>query len=271
MLSQQQRKECIMDKTLFAEVEIKETILSTGVRIGLPVRYYDWSWMNAIFPAPAAKVQLLLPSKKLKPLLLMPGTAMVALTAMEYRQLADVGPYNEFSIGVLVQCEPTINVPGLPLLFNPLLSPRWYENFGVYIHHLPVTTKEAYDFGVEIWGYPKFVAEISFEDIDQIHRCRLRAEGKDIVTLEVKKLATKARRISLYSYTVKNGQLLKTPIQTQGEYGIAKFPGGASYILGDHPIAEELKTLGMGKNAVGRFYAPQVQSLLHAASTRLAL
>ncbi len=260
-----------MDKTFFAEVEIKETILSTGVRIGLPVRYYDWSWMNAIFPAPAAKVQRLLPSNKLKPLLLMPGTAMVALTAMEYRQIADVGPYNEFSISVLVQCEPTINVPGLPLLLNPLLSPHWYKKFGVYIHHLPVTTREARDFGVEIWGYPKFVAEISFEDAAEIRRCRLRAEGKDIVTLEVKKLDTRTRPICLYSYTVKDGQLLKTLIQTQGQYGITKFPGGASYILGDHPMAEELKTLGMGKTAVGRFYAPQVQSLLPLASERLAL
>ncbi len=260
-----------MDKTFFAGVEIKETILSTGVRIGLPVRYYDWSWINAIFPAPAAKVQRLLPSNKLKPVLLMPGTAMVALTAMEYRQIADVSPYNEFSISVPVQCEPTINVPGLPLLFNPLLSPQWYKKFGVYIHHLPVTTKEAYDLGVEIWGYPKFVAEVSFEDIDQIRRCRLRAEGKDIVTLEVKKLATKARPMSLYSYTVKNGQLLKTLIQTQGQYGITKFPGGASYTLGDHPIAEELKALRMGKMAVGRFYAPQVQSMLHPASERLPL
>jgi len=260
-----------MDKTLFAEVEIKETILSTGVRIGLPVRYYDWSWMNAIFPAPAAKVQLLLPSKKLKPLLLMPGTAMVALTAMEYRQIADVAPYNEFSIGVPVQYEPAVNVPGLPMLFNPLLSPRRYRRFGVYIHHLPVTTKEAYDFGVEIWGYPKFVADISFEDAGDLRRCRLRAEGKNILTLEMKKLITRDRPMSLYSYTVKNGQLLRTLIQTQGQYCVTRFPGGASYNLGDHPIAKELNAIGMGKTAVGRFYAPKVQSLLHPASERLSL
>jgi hypothetical protein len=260
-----------MDKTFFTEVEIKETMLSNGVRIGLPVRYYDWSWINALFPAPAAKVQRLLPSSKLKPLLLIPGTAIVALTAMEYRQIADVAPYNEFSIGVPVQCEPVVNIPGLPLLFNPLISPQWYKKFGVYIHHLPVTTKEAYDFGVEIWGYPKLVAEINFEDTDQTRRCRLRAEGKDIVTLEVKKLPTKDRPVNLYTYTVKNGQLLKTLIQTQGRYGIARFPGGASYTLGDHPIAEELKALRMGEMAVGRFYAPQVQSMLHSASERLPL
>lgn len=259
-----------MDETFFAGVEIKETILSTGVRIWLPIRYYDLSWINAIFPAPAAKVQRLLPSNKLKPILLAPGIAVVALSGFEYRK-SDLNPYNEFVVAIPVQYEPLVNIPGLPLLFHPVLSPQWYRKFGMYVHHLPVTTQLALDSGVEIYGYPKFIAEISFEETDDMRRCRLRAEGKEIVVLEVKKSATKARSISFYTYTVKNGQLLRTLIQTQGQYCITRFPGGASYTLGDHPIAEELKTLGMGKTAMGRIYAPQLQSLLHPASERLTL
>jgi hypothetical protein len=185
---------------------------------------------------------------------------------MEYRRIADVAPYNEFGIMVPVLYEPTVNIPGLPLLF-----PHWFKRFGLYIHHLPVTTQAAYDFGVEIWGYPKIVAEISFEDVGQVRRCRLRAEGKDIMTLEVGKLATKARPMNFHSYTVKDGQLLRTLIQTQGQLGIARFRGGASYTLGDHPIAEELRALGMGKTAVERRYAPRVQSMLHPAGERLSL
>jgi len=259
-----------MDENLFSNANMEEVTLSTGVRIGLPVRYYDWSWMNALFPAPAAKVQRLLPSKKLRPVLAMPGMAMVALTAMEYRKIADVKPYNEFSIAVPVQFEPTFNIPGLPIFFHPLLSPRRYRKFGMYVHHLPVTTQAARDFGVEIWGYPKFIAEISFEDVGEMRHCRLWAEKKNIVTLEIKKSATKPRSINFYTYTVKDGQILRTLVQTQGQYSITRFPGGASYTLGDHPIAEELRALGMGKTAVGRFYAPQVQSLLHTASERLS-
>ena len=41
--------------------------------------------------------------------------------------------------------------------------------------------------------------------------------------------------------------------------------------LGDHPIAEDLRALGMGETAVERLYAPQVQSMLHPASERLPL
>jgi Acetoacetate decarboxylase (ADC) len=265
------RKEHAMGGNFFSDAKNEEVKISTGARINLPERYYDWSWMNAFFTAPAAKVQRLLPTKKLKPLLIMPGISMVALTAMEYRKIADVASYNEFSIAVPVQYEPTVNVPGLPVLFHPLFSPRWYRKFGMYVRHLPVTSQEALDFGVEIWGYPKIVAEISFEETDTIRRCRLRAGGKDIVTLDVMKMATKAQYIDLYTYTVKDGQLLRTLVQTQGQYGITRLPGGASCTLGDHPIAEELKSLGMGRMAMGRFYATQVQSMLHAASERLAL
>jgi hypothetical protein len=260
-----------MDERFFSDATSEEVVLSTGVRIRLPVRYDDWSWMGALFPASAEKVQGLLPTKKLKPVLLVPGIAMVALAAFEYRKIADVEPYNEFTVAVPVQYEPVVNVPGLPLLFHPLLSPKWYRKIGMYVHHLPVTTPAARDFGVEIWGYPKFIAEIGFEETGEVRRCRLRAEGKDVVTLEIRKSAAAARSVSFYSYTIKNGQLLRTLIQTQGQYSIPRLPGGASWTLGDHPIAAGLKALGMGKTAAGRFYAPQLQSLLHQASERLPL
>lgn len=260
-----------MDDNFFSGAKSEEVVISTGVRIRLPERYLDWSWMNAFFPASAARVRRLLPSDKLKPFLIMPGVSMVSLTAMEYRKIADVAPYNEFSLSVPVQYEPLMNVPGLPVLFHPLFSPRWYRKFGMYIRHLPVTTQGARDFGVEIWGYPKFVAEISFEDRGATRRCRLRSKGKDIVVLDVGKMATKEQRIDFYTYSVKDGRLLRTPVQTQGEYGITRMPGGASYALGDHPLAQELRSLGMGKTAVGRIYAPQVQSMLNAASERLAM
>jgi len=260
-----------MEANFFSGAAKKEVVLSTGMRIELPVRYYDWSWMSALFPAPVAAVERLLPSGKLKPLLLLPGTTMVALAAFEYRKIAGVEPYNEFTLSVPVQYEPAVNVPGMPVLFHPLLSPERYTKIGMYVHQLPVTTQPARDFGVEIWGYPKFVADISFEDRGDIRRCRLSADGKDIVTLDVRKAATKARSLSFYTYTVKDGRILRALVQTEGQYFISRFPGGASFTPGDHPLGEEIKALRMARTAVGRVHAPQVQSMLHEASERLPL
>ena len=250
----QLRKGRAMDKTFFAGVNIEQVELATGARIGLPLRYYDWSGIMAHFPVSAAAVRNLLPSNKLKPVQLVPGTAILSLAAMEYRQISDLAPYNEFAIMVPAVYEPMVNIPSLPLLF-----PQSFKRFGFYVHHMPVTTQGACDCGVEIWGFPKIVAQISFEETNQVRRCQLQAEGKDIVTLEVEKMVTKGRAMNYRTYTVKDGQLLKTLIQAQGRFGTARFRGGASYALGDHPIAEELRALGMGETAVERLYAPQMQ------------
>ncbi len=255
-----------MDKTFFDGITTEQVTLSTGARIGLPVRFYDWSMMMAHFPVPAAGVRKLLPSDKLKPAQLIPGLAVVTLAAIEYRQIADVGPYNEFGIMIPVLYQPAVNLPGLPLLF-----PQWFRQFGVYIRHLPVTTEEALVYGVELWGDPKFIAEINFEETGRQRRCQLRAEGKDILTLEVEKVATSERFVNYYTYTVKDGRILRTLMQFQGEIGVARLRGGASCILGDHPVADELRALDLCKTAVERIYAPRVQSLLYPAGERLPL
>ena len=60
-----------MNETFFEGVKIEQVVLSTGARIGLPVRYYDWSVIMAHFPTPTAAVRKLLPTNKLKPAQLM--------------------------------------------------------------------------------------------------------------------------------------------------------------------------------------------------------
>ena len=57
----------------------------------------------------------------------------------------------------------------------------------------------------------------------------------------------------------------------QGECGISRFRGGASFTLGDHPIADELRSLDIRPSPVEVYYAPRVQSLLHPAGQRLPM
>ncbi len=51
--------------------------------------------------------------------------------------------------------------------------------------------------------------------------------------------------------------------------GILARRGGLTYTLGDHPIADELRSLGLGEKAVQYIYAPRLQSLLYPAERRL--
>jgi hypothetical protein len=241
----------------------EEAVLASGARIVLPMRCLDWAGISASFVAPAARVSMLLPSKALKPLMIWPGKAIVTIGAIEYRRMADVEPYNEFVISVPVQYEPGLNIPGMPLVFHPLLAARRYKQAGVYVHRLPVTSRESRDAGVEIWGYPKTVAEISFEETSRSRRALLRSEGTDQVTLEVAKVPTRSRRVDFHTYSVKDGHLLRSLVQTAGEYGVSFALGGASCALGEGAFADELRQLGMGESAFGRIYSPRLQSLVH--------
>jgi hypothetical protein len=245
------------------DASLREVVLPSGIHLQLPMRCLDWSGISASFTAPVANVQKLLPSTKLKPMMILPGKAIVTLGAIEYRRMADVSAYNEFVVSVPVQYEPVLNIPGLPLLFHPLLSLQRYRNGGIYIHRLPVTTREACEAGIEVWGYPKSVVEIDFEETDQFRRARLRAGENDEISLEVAKAPTKVRSVDFYTYSVKGGALLRTLVQTKGDYGISYSLGGASCTLGTGPMADELRALGLGTLAFGRVYSPALQSLVH--------
>lgn len=218
----------------------------TGLHLSKPIHYLDWSMISASFPAPVAKVREKLPSENLNPVQSAPGTTTVVLKAMEVRKVRGFPPYNEFAVEVPVVYEVAGEAAGLP---------------GSCILYMPVTTEEARWGGVEIVGLPKFIAEIHLEDAGEVRRCHVQAEGKDIITLEVEKLVTEPQSWDWYLFGVRDGQLLRTLVQMQGQRGIADVRGGASYSLGDHPIAKELRSLEIDNMSIAREYVPQGQSL----------
>ena len=124
-----------------------------GLAFELPQRYYDWEFMLASFPASTSAVRRHLPSPKLKPVELVPGTTLVSLGAFEYRKAKSLKPYNEVAIMFPVRCQPAFGVPALPLLL-----PTWFKDVGYYVLHLPVTMPDSCAAGVQIWNFPKVVA-----------------------------------------------------------------------------------------------------------------
>jgi hypothetical protein len=75
----------------------------------------------------------------------------------------------------------------------------------------------------------------------------------------------------MYFFTEKDGLLLRSLIRGQGEQGISGDKGGASYTLGDHPIADELRSLGIGGTTALYRYTPRWQSLAFLPVERLPL
>lgn len=254
---------------VFGPVELKPvnlTVEGRSYEFGLPQRYYDWSFMMAHFPAPLGGLRALLPTAKLQPVRALPGLGLLSLAAFEYRQAADLAPYNEFAVMVPVLLEPRVNAPALPLLVR-----SWFPTLGFYIHRLPVTTQQACDVGIGVWGFRKSVATIAFDETDDVRRCRWQEGTAQVATLEVRKAHAPDCFQDFVAYPVKEGTLRPTRVQTRGAHAERRRPGGASVTFGDHPIAAELRQLGVWRFALGCIYTPRAESFLHAESARIPL
>ena len=180
----------------------------------LPVFYYDNTSITAIYTARTDRVQALLPQAALRPIELYPGRSLVAFTAFEYRE-SDIDPYNELSISLMA----TLGrrpIPGVTVLGQ--LARRC---FSAYVWQLPVTTEKARVGGVELYGYPKFLADITFEREPDWLSCQLSVGGQRILGLRGRSLSTSRGALTRYvTYSFKDGIPLVANVLTDPlEYG----------------------------------------------------
>ena len=226
----------------------------------LPLYVRDAHVLVATFVVPTNAVRAVLPPR-LQPVELYPGGALFVFAAIEYRD-NDLGQYNEIAVDFYV-------LPGTerPLPLIGALAGFWRRQVGVYVHRMPVTTSFSRDAGYDIWGFPKTVDEITFEDRERSRSCTLVSNGAHVLTFTVSGGAGSRRlpETPQDAYTWTEGRLRRTPSVMRGD-GVAFHLGGAELTLGNHPLADELRLLGLPRRALmsmsmqhfaARFDAPQ--------------
>lgn len=196
-----------------------------------------------------------MPSKRMHPLRITPWHAALAISAMQFRD-TDIGPYNEVSISIPF----TLDKPS-PLFTGILRQGAAEPN--VYIRHLPVTTEIARDLGVEFAGYPKFLAQIEFEKKAGWVTCHLAEAGQHILSIAVRQSELgNAPRSRMNYFTFRNGYLLRSiAISSERLLSVSKDPAHLRFELGNHPVAQELKGLNLGR-MLGCQYSPNYQTIL---------
>jgi hypothetical protein len=228
-------------------------------RVGkLPCFYYDNTAMTAIYTASTDMVRRHLPISAMHPVEVVPGKALVAFTAFEYRR-TDIDPYNEFSISFPI----TFGKKGIPGLTVLSMMARRY--FTAYVWQLPVTTEIARKGGVDYYGYPKFLADIDFSHEGHKLVCTLSEGGEKILSLRGKKLKTCLEKVNRFkTYSVKDGVPLVANIYMNPiEFGKSMSRSAAELSIGEnHRIARQLRELGLSDKPLFYQYMPVTEAIL---------
>ena len=225
----------------------RSEVLSTGHEVDLPLSTHA-TMTGAVLSASPDAVHELLPTG-LTPIRATPGRAAVTFLCVDYDRIgygSDITPYNEF--GVLI---PAVHDDSRTLPYVSVLT----RGVTGYVWHLPVTSEPATALGVDIWGYPKEVADITHDDDGSTRHTSVHLDGQHLIDVTVDRPPTFSRTDSGVSYTTKNGHVLREELGLDGEIGVWPYSSSVSYTLGDHPRAERLRELDLSERALLRFAA----------------
>jgi hypothetical protein len=201
-----------------------------GERVTLPVEIREAAAWSAMFLVPAAPARSVIGYSGLDVVEPLPGRTILSLAFVRYVD-GDLGPYHEFAVAYLVR------------------SPEQARGrFGAFIHWLPVDQSFTLEVGRTIWGFPKEMADIDIAG----GRCTVRVDGDPVVDLRTSgglpaPAAGAGMAIDAYSHL--DGTTRRTRWQMRPGAVRAR-PGGTRITLGDHPVADELRRLGLPKTAL---------------------
>jgi hypothetical protein len=199
-----------------------------GRTLTLPAVVRDASSGSVMYMVDRAAARRLIPDA-FEAIEAAPGRTQLTLVIVDYRD-NDLGDYDE--VGIVFFVKPA-KQPDAPL--------------GTYIHALPVNQGFTCEAGRRIWGFPKSVEEIDFRYAPDSATCRLAMGGRHVLTLTVPRGGSGSTPdAEAIGYTLIEG-IPHRNVFTRGGRGEATTPGGAGVKLelGDHPLAEALRGLGL--------------------------
>jgi hypothetical protein len=198
--------------------------------------------MNA-FLVDATIAQNMIGDSGYRVLELFPGKAIVQLLFVDYRQ-NELGDYNEGAIIFPVL------TPGekKPFPFFGALKRMAAGTVGNFVYRMPVDQEFTTHAGRFIWGFPKWVADIDITFGENTATGRFQDEGELVYGLSAKTGGNaKAKEQRAASLAIRDGKAWKTYGTSTGS-GLTFALGGTQPTIGDtHPLALELRQLGLPK------------------------
>jgi hypothetical protein len=211
-----------------------------GEEIALPVEVRSAKMVAAQYVIDAEAAQSLIDYSGLRVARQPGGKAMLALSAVQYTD-NDLGPYHEFAVAVVV--EPHDATAGYRPSFTKVTT---------LIHRLPVNQQYTCRVGKGLWGFPKWVTDITYAETSASTSCTVVDDGEFVLSFDVGRgrLPLPSSEVEMACYSWDEGVLRRTPWTTRSQRMRARI-GGATLALGSHhPMATELRDLGLPKRAL---------------------
>ncbi|MBU4386435.1 MAG: acetoacetate decarboxylase family protein [Actinobacteria bacterium] len=248
-----------LQEDFFADIEQVELKVDGGTA-RFPIFYRVARSFTVILPANVMKLRRMLPDPRFVPAQALPGVGAITLTAFEYND-TDIGPYNEFSMGIILNSPYYAPVPGYNLLRQYL--DRMYN---VYVYHLPVTTEIALRAGRDFYNYPKFIADIEFSDSAGRITCDLSRDGERIMSISGDKVPVQGigeMKFMCNLYQYRQPQIAEFKLNVL-DGTINWLPNNVSWAFNmSNPIGRELAGVVVGNRALMYLYMPKIEGILY--------
>jgi hypothetical protein len=237
-------------------IEAPDHVMVDGERVTIPVEVRSAKMVAATFLVDAEATQSLIDHTGLRAVS-QRGRAVCALSAVQYSD-NDLGPYNELAVAFVVEPHDASTGGSSAGGWSSMAA----GSVTTFIHRLPVNQEFTCHAGRQIWGFPKWVADITCTERGRRHDCVLIDEGELVLSLSITlgpiPVPAKPTEMSCYSWS--DGALRRTswitdPVSMSGR------PGGAVLELGHgHPMADELRSLGLPKRALMTMSTPVMRA-----------
>lgn len=213
-----------------------------GKSLSYPTEFRNGSSSGGIFLVSASVANQYIAESGFEVARAAPGRTFLSLSCVHYTD-TDCGAYNEIAMAFFVQ--PVGQRMGFPYLRS------WRDlakgKLPTFTWKLPVSTTLSRDAGRFMWGFPKTVEEIEYEESGGRATFGLRMDGEKVLSYAVDAKGTATPTpVSSPVYSIFEGRPHVSFLSQRYEHVNFGFRAG-NLSLGNHPLSDALRRLGLGK------------------------
>jgi hypothetical protein len=213
--------------------------------VRIPSLFFDGSAVMTFFSTDYDKVMSKLEGTGFVPVRAFKGKAITVMGFFDY-QKTSFGPYREVTLGFMVLPDNTTAPWTLGFDFFKKIGNR---KMGIHVIDLPLTVKLPLAAGREIWGFPKFIADIDYRYSKHEFEARVKtiATGDEIFSIKspyCKGMFSPFSDSIFYSYL--NDNIMKSVVNMNST---CRITSGSRVELSvgsaDHRMSKNMRDLGL--------------------------